>query len=88
MIEDDQDKEIRVQRIWGKNHIIPLEPCPLCGGDAHFLHHIEAMSYTAECGVCGLTLGYPYGYGSRLDLCRDWNRRHKRINKEDEGTEV
>lgn len=87
-LEDDQDKEIRVQRIWGANHIIPLWPCPLCGGDAFFLHHIQAMSYTAECSKCGLQLGYPYGYSSRLDLCRDWNRCFNGVNKDDETNEI
>ena len=56
-------------------HIIPLLPCPMCGSEANFTEHHEEMVWTAECSVCGLSLGYPFGYGSRLDLCKDWNRR-------------
>jgi transcription elongation factor Elf1 len=56
-------------------HIIPLWPCPMCGSEANFTEHIEEMVWTAECSLCGLSLGYPFGYASRLDLCKDWNRR-------------
>ncbi len=54
-------------------HIIPLRPCPLCGGLAQFVE--DEMVWFAECADCGLTLGMPNGYDSRLDLCEDWNRR-------------
>jgi hypothetical protein len=57
------------------HHIIPLWPCPMCGSEPNFTQHIEEVVWTAECSVCGLSLGYPFGYGSRLDLCKDWNRR-------------
>jgi hypothetical protein len=57
-------------------HCIPLWPCPLCGTpDPIFIEHITPMVWTAECTECGLSLGHPFGYGSRLDICRDWNRR-------------
>jgi len=56
-------------------HCIPLWPCPMCGAEPNFVEHVEAMVWTAECPDCGLSLGHPFGYGSRLDLCADWNRR-------------
>jgi hypothetical protein len=56
-------------------HIIPLENCPMCNGSAQFIEDEEEMVWLAECDDCGLTLGLPYGYSSRLDLCADWNRR-------------
>jgi hypothetical protein len=58
----------------GDVHIIPLAPCPLCGAPANFLKFEEDMCWMAECSGCKLTLGMPYGYASRLDLCDDWNR--------------
>ncbi len=58
-------------------HIIPLRPCPMCGSEPNFVdHHPPYGLWTAECPGCGLTLGMPYGYGSRLDLCNDWNREY------------
>lgn len=59
----------------GKDHIIPLLPCPLCGGDAHFIEYCNAMVYFVECEKCKLTLGLEYGYSSRLDAVANWNSR-------------
>ena len=56
----------------GDGHIIPLMPCPKCGGNAQFVENTIDMVYDAECTVCGISL---CGYSSRLDLCNDWNTR-------------
>jgi uncharacterized paraquat-inducible protein A len=60
-------------RMKGKLHVYPLLPCPLCGTDVDIVEY--DMVYLAECPKCGLTLGLPYGYASRLDLANDWNIR-------------
>jgi len=59
----------------GTEHILPLSDCPLCGSTAQFVEDADEMVWMAECTECGLLLGLPYGYSSRLDLCNDWNRR-------------
>lgn len=65
------------RRYPGNSHIIPLANCPLCGGQADFIEDEEICAWLAECCNCGLRLGEPNGYSSRLDLCNDWNRRHE-----------
>jgi hypothetical protein len=69
---DDEIKETRSSGY--SSHCIPLRPCPLCGHEPDFVN--SGFVWLAECPSCGLLLGLPYGYASRLDLCRDWNRRH------------
>ena len=58
-----------------ESHIVPLADCPLCGAEAHFIECVTEMVWLAQCKGCGLILGDPSGYASRLDLCNDWNRR-------------
>ena len=60
-------------RMLGKLHCYPLLPCPLCAADVYIVEYDQI--YLAECPECGLTLGLPYGYASRIDLANDWNRR-------------
>lgn len=64
-----------VRCIPGNRHVIPLDPCPMCGSPSQFVEHVAAMVWMGECTKCGLLLGMPYGYASRLGLCDDWNRR-------------
>jgi hypothetical protein len=56
-------------------HITPPEPCPLCGSSAQFVELTSSMVWMCECTKCGLALGLPNGYSSRLDLCDAWNER-------------
>lgn len=66
------------KRYPGDDHVIPLWPCNTCGATAEFLEWPE-MVWTARCtgDDCGLHLGEPNGYSSRLDLCAAWNRRYE-----------
>lgn len=57
----------------GYMHVVPLACCPLCQCEPDIVEY--DMVYTAECQNCGLVLGLPYGYASRLYLAADWNRR-------------
>lgn len=61
-----------IKRYDSSKHIIPLLPCPMCGGLVDFVCDDEQMLWSAECIECGLNLP---GYSSRLDLCFDWNKR-------------
>lgn len=65
------------RRYSGDTHVIPLAGCPLCAHTPDFVEFDD--SWFAECPNCGLILGFPYGYGSRLDLCNDWNRRKTEV---------
>lgn len=40
-------------RTSGKEHIVPLANCPMCGNEADFVE-VDGF-YTAECCACGLT---------------------------------
>lgn len=57
-------------------HIVALKECPLCGTFPKFVQ--DDMLWFIECPECGLTLGQPNGYVSRLEMCNDWNRRYKK----------
>ena len=59
----------------GRLHCIPIDDCPLCGHFTNVIEYTLDHVYLAECSSCGLCLGMPYGYSSRLDLSTDWNRR-------------
>lgn len=63
-------------KIRGKEHVVPLSNCPMCNGEADFVEFNETV-WIAECTGCGLALGYPYGYSSRLELANDWNKRYR-----------
>lgn len=69
------EKEPEIRHHPSYSHIIPLLSCPLCDDDADFVEYVEDNVWTAECTNCGLTLGLPNGYASRLDLVNDWNTR-------------
>jgi hypothetical protein len=71
-----QDDGADIRLIPGDQHVVPLSDCPMCGQPAQFVwHHMSMGRYAVRCTGCGLTLGPPHGYSSRLDLCADWNRR-------------
>lgn len=72
--KDESSDENGVVRYKGSLHCIPLAPCPMCGTEPNFVGYEDESAWAAECPTCGLYLGNPCGYGSRLDLCNDWNR--------------
>lgn len=59
----------------GKHHAVPLADCPLCADEVDIVEDAEFPVYFAECPGCGVRLGEPYGYASRLHLAHAWNRR-------------
>ena len=71
----DDDVQFGIRKHPYDSHIVHLKPCPCCGTYPEFLEDIEDMTWFASCPHCGLILGEPNGYSSRLDLCNDWNRR-------------
>lgn len=70
-----RDEDDGTETIPGDQHIVPLADCALCGSKANFIFFKDEDVWAAECSDCGLILGLPYGFGSRLDLCAAWNRR-------------
>lgn len=56
----------------GDMHCVPLRPCKLCSGRAYIAEGALG-GYFGFCGRCGMILGMPFGYGSRLNLADDWN---------------
>lgn len=74
----ENSEDITVQhsiKFPANSHCVPLSPCPCCGSSAEFVELTDESVWLAECTQCGLLLGLPHGYASRLDLCYDWNMR-------------
>ena len=60
----------------GSTQFPPFRCCPICGTDIHVIEDENRHSYFIMCPTCYLIFGLPYGYSSRLDMVRDWNRRY------------
>lgn len=67
--------EIDVDAELGSHQLPPLMGCPLCGTDPLVNCDEKNQLYYVECPQCGLVLGLPHGYSSRVPLAADWNRR-------------
>jgi len=60
----------------GSEEVYPLLPCPLCGSDVELFQDDDAGGvWVLECMECHLFFGLPFGYASRIDMARDWNKR-------------
>ena len=69
-----------------ESHAVPLADCRMCGASVDFV--CRDGDWLARCSGCGLTLGEPHGYSSRLDLCRDWNRVVEREPSDDDYKQI
>lgn len=69
-----------------ESHAVPLADCRMCGASVDFV--CRDGDWLARCPGCGLTLGEPHGYSSRLDLCRDWNRVVEREPSDDDYKQI
>jgi len=70
--------EYGIKRYPGREHIVPLLPCPCCDGEADFctIDNDSFLGWWAECTCCTMQCGDAiHFFASRLDLCNEWNSR-------------